>query len=362
MVLNDQAVRAAPPGIIWDDALKGFGLRTGKKTKSFIVLVASGRRKRIGRYPLLSVADARAAARKFLAEKTLGRVLPTHTAFEDAVEQFLGDRSVRPSTLAMYKWNLKRFKFGRKSVGDITPNDVLRSLKDLSSSNKEHAFRVGRTFFAWCFQQHFVDRSPMERMQPPAPGKDRDRVLSDEELKGVLKHARKFENGIQRLIWLLIKTGQRPGEIRRLKHDYLKPDRITLPAEITKNGREHTFPISKETYKAIKSFPTDSEYVFPAGRTHVRGKPVHCLTATSKARADFARECGVSGWTLHDLRRTYATFHQKLNPGTRLEVIEALLNHVSGTKAGVVGIYQRHDWFPEMVEALGRYEARLKRL
>jgi hypothetical protein len=57
-----------------------------------------------------------------------------------------------------------------------------------------------------------------------------------------------------------------------------------------------------------------------------------------------------SGGTVHDLRRTTATGLQRL--GIRLEVTEAVLNHVSGTRAGVVGIYQRHDWSAEKRAAL----------
>lgn len=84
MMLNDSAVRKAESGIIWDSTLRGFGLRTGKNVKTFIVRVAHGRNKRIGRYPLTSVVEARSAAKKILAEKTLGKIVPTHTAYETA--------------------------------------------------------------------------------------------------------------------------------------------------------------------------------------------------------------------------------------------------------------------------------------
>ena len=184
MVLNDKAVKSAKPGtILWDASLKGFGLRAGSHSKTFIVLVASGRRKRIGRYPLISLADARTAARKVLAEKTLGRIVPTHTAFEEARDQFFADCAgrIRPSTLRLYKAQLTRhFPFKRRSIGDITPLEILKALKNLSPSQKEHAFRVGRTFFTWCMRQNMIDRSPMEKLEPPPLGKARERVLTDE--------------------------------------------------------------------------------------------------------------------------------------------------------------------------------------
>ena len=63
------------------------------------------------------------------------------------------------------------------------------------------------------------------------------------------------------------------------------------------------------------------------------------------------------GWWLHDLRRTLATGLQRL--GVRLEVTEAVLNHLSGSRAGVVGIYQRHDWAEEKRCALDAWSAHL---
>jgi len=66
----------------------------------------------------------------------------------------------------------------------------------------------------------------------------------------------------------------------------------------------------------------------------------------SKAKSALDTASGVSGWWLHDLRRTLATGLQ------RLEVTEAVLNHLSGSRAGVVGIYQRHDWSEEKRAAL----------
>ena len=81
------------------------------------------------------------------------------------------------------------------------------------------------------------------------------------------------------------------------------------------------------------------------------------INGWSKAKAAFDRECGVSGWTLRDLRRTFATNLQRL--GVRLEVTEALLNHVSGTRSGIVGVYQQHQWGAEKRGAMSQWEAYL---
>jgi integrase len=90
--------------------------------------------------------------------------------------------------------------------------------------------------------------------------------------------------------------------------------------------------------------------VFPGER----GTP---LSGWSKAKSALDTASGVSGWWLHDLRRTLATGLQRL--GVRLEVTEAVLNHLSGSRAGVVGIYQRHDWAEEKRAALDAWSAHL---
>src|SRR5215475_10555881 len=79
------------------------------------------------------------------------------------------------------------------------------------------------------------------------------------------------------------------------------------------------------------------------------------LAGQTKSALDTASS--VSGWWLHDLRRTLATGLQRL--GVRLEVTEAVLNHLSGSLAGVVGIYQRHDWAEEKRAALDAWSAHL---
>jgi hypothetical protein len=91
--LTDLAVRNASPGAtLWDSTLRGFGLRCGKTSKTFVVLVESGRRHSLGRYPLISLADARVEARRILAEKTLGKTKPRFLAYEEPPFDW-GDRN-----------------------------------------------------------------------------------------------------------------------------------------------------------------------------------------------------------------------------------------------------------------------------
>src|SRR4051794_38385668 len=123
--ITEAAVRAAKPyTTIWDSNLRGFGLSTGKAKKSFIVLVASGRRHTIGFYPLCTLQEARSLARTMLGEKMMGKVRPKHVAFDDARDEFLRacETRLRPLTLKLYRRHLTiHFPFGRAGIADITP-------------------------------------------------------------------------------------------------------------------------------------------------------------------------------------------------------------------------------------------------
>jgi integrase len=124
---------------------------------------------------------------------------------------------------------------------------------------------------------------------------------------------------------------------------------MTFPGEITKNARASRIPLGVMARRIIDGTPRHSLLLFPA-RGHAT-RPFNGFGA-SKESLD---KCGVENFTHHDLRRTFATSMARL--GVRLEVTEKLLNHVSGSMGGIVGVYQRHDFMDEMREAISRYEA-----
>jgi hypothetical protein len=276
--LSDATIRAMQPPakgyrILWD-SLPGFGCRISQAgTRAFVVLVASGRPATIGRYPAWTLAAARAEAKKRLAEKLLGKITPTHTAFDDAKAQFLKQCETwnRERTIKDYKRLLTRhYPFGRQSLADITPRQILQRLAPLPPAEKHHAYTAGRRFFRYCVQNHLIDRSPMESMSAVPTGRPRTRVLTEDELRAVWKAARSLATPSHAIVALLVLTGQRRGEIAALQWDWIKGDTITFPADVTKNGREHRIPIgpiSGEVLNAIPRFDGKmGVYVFPAAR------------------------------------------------------------------------------------------------
>jgi integrase len=126
---------------------------------------------------------------------------------------------------------------------------------------------------------------------------------------------------------------------------------MDIPGARAKNGVAHLVPLSSPAEAILRVAPhiEGNDFVFPGLRGPFNG--------FSKAKEALDKASGVKKWRLHDLRRTLATGLQKL--GVRLEVTEAVLNHVSGSRAGIVGVYQRHDWADEKRAALNAWGAHL---
>lgn len=319
-------------------------------TKTFIVMLRSGRRYTLGRWGEITLAQAREAARRLKAEKTLGHVLPTSTSLNEARSQYLAQLDVRENTRIHYVRNLNRLNGGRLS--DITPRDIHRIVDDLGNAAAHQAFAAYRAFFNWCVRRNYLERSPCARILPPKPSDSRTRILSPDEIKGVWNAS---DGAFGKIVRLLLLTGQRRGEIAALRAEWisLENQTVTLPASLAKNGRQHTFPFGTMTREILEEHRLHKGPLFPA-----RGNPDAPFSGWSKSKRALDKKLpGMDPWTLHDLRRTFASGLQQL--AVRIEVTERLLNHISGSHAGIVGVYQRHSYLPEMREAIAAWEARL---
>ena len=150
---------------------------------------------------------------------------------------------------------------------------------------------------------------------------------------------------------LLLLTGQRRGEVTQMQ--WAQVDETaktwTIPPELAKNSREHVLPLTNAATAVLESAPKLSEEkVFPA-----RGNGDNAISGFTRAKLRIDKLSGVTGWTFHDLRRTVATGMAQI--GVAPHVIERILNHVSGTFAGVAGVYNRFQYLPEMRDALDRW-------
>jgi integrase len=352
-----------------DDALPGFGVRISQGGSRTFVLVhgPTRRRETIGRFPPLTLQEARAEARRRLAQYTLGKLALIPITVEDAVAQFIAaaEKRNKPRTVRDYRRLLKRhFNLGTTRLGDVTATEIQRRLDRLSATPNEqnHAFTIAQIFFRYSVAQGWLDRNPYEGMSLPNRTTPRDRVLADAEIAAVWRAADGYGYPFGTIVQLCILTGQRRSEIGRLRWDYLDPEpgSITLPAAETKNNRQHTFPLGPTAASIVRSIDRGSPYLFPARRDFRMDMPSTVYNSWAKDKRAFDRMCPIAHWTLHDLRRTFSTNLAGLN--TPPHVLERILNHSSGTISGVAAIYNRFRYMEEMRAAIEAWEGKLARL
>ena len=368
--LSDRTLKALDPPstgqtTVWDQSLSGFGVRVSQGgAKSFVVVYGPNRtRKTIGRYPTISLKQARDKAKELLAEFTLGLDTKRSISWKDARDQFLKDceRKNKPNTVAYYRKRLDaHFRYSKKNLADLTKQDLLQRIRriDTSASEQHHAFVVLRTLLNWAVREDYLDTNPLQGVRGFKPAKARERVLSDYELRAVLLQARNAPFPYGRIVEVLIRTGMRRGEVGRLEWSFIDTSEavLVLPADLVKNGRTHSIPIGEGLKETLERIPRINRYLFPSSHENAT---VFNGWGKSKERFDQVLE-DVAPYTLHDLRRTFATCHARL--GTPIHVTEKLLNHVSGTISGVAAVYNRHTYLEEMRRAVTAYDEFLANL
>jgi len=338
----------------WDEALPAFGIRVGANRKTFLI-VNRGRRIKIGTYPHMSLQDARMLAKRHLiAPHPLQDAPP---AFE-AVEDYLRTHHARskPRTAAEQERLLtKHFlsKHRNTLLNRISTANLLSITDSLADKPSEqlHIHRALKTFFNWALQRRIIQISPLANLPNPAKQQDRDRLLSDDELHKIYNAAVTLGYPFGFIVLIAIHTALRRSEVGSLKWSFITPDLITIPKELTKNGREHAIPNLISDNLAL--IPKTSEYLFPT----TSGLPF-CSWGKNKIKLD--KLCGVENFVLHDFRRYLSSTMRKLH--VPIDVTEAILNHISGSRSRVQRIYDRHDRLPEMRAALELYEQRLAAL
>lgn len=382
---------------LWDARLTGFGVKvTPTGSKTYLVQYRMGgrssptRRYTIGKHGRWTPERARSEARRILGlietgvdpqqSKAQERREVVDLAFDAYAKRFLdvyGKKHWKPRTLADNKRYLTGkdspvvATLGRKPLTKIRRSDIA-AVFDLVPASKpgmaRHVFSGLHRLFAWAVERGDIERSPMEGFRGPAPIKSRDRVLTPDELRLVWLAAGQLGHPFGTLYRVLVATGQRREEAAGLNWQELDQSahQWNLPASRSKNAQPNIIPLNDLVFddlgKAAGSarWPAKGLVFSTTGETPVSGhsKAKKRLDAKMLELAqEEAREKGfdpedveMTPWRVHDLRRTFATAMQQL--GVRFEVTEAVLNHVSGAKGGVAGIYQRHDWRDEKRAAL----------
>ena len=366
-----------PPGrsevIAFDDTLPGFGLRvraTGGRTWVFQYKIGSRhRRVTLGNASAIKLEQARANAAKLHAQVRLGHDVAAERderrarvaeTFGATVALYLPRQQarVRPRSYVEIERYLTRYlkRLHSMPLSTIDQRTIAAELTKVEDAHGPASANRARTclsaLFSWCVREGLVDANPVDGTGRRAEG-SRDRVLSTDDLRAVWKALGADEFGA--IVRLLILTAQRREEIGGLRWSEITDGAIELPAGRTKNAQSHTIPLSGPAHTIIDALPRREGRDFVFGR----GEGGYSGWSRSKARLDERiaeiNKRPLPGWTLHDLRRTAVTMMAEL--GIQPHVIEAIINHISGSKSGVAGIYNKATYSQEKITALARWAA-----
>lgn len=233
-----------------------------------------------------------------------------------------------------------------RDIGEIRRyeiNDILDKIVDRGNGVlANRVLAVLHKLFNWAIGRDHLDANPCAGIEAPAEEKSRDRLLSEGELVAVWKAADALGYPWGPWAKILILTGQRRGEVAGMKWGELDLDKKLwrLPGERVKNDIGHEVPLSDAAMKVLSKIDAsyrvkDCPFVFTTtGKTAVSG--------FSKAKKLLDKKSGKGAWRWHDLRRTLST--GMADGGIEPHVIEALLNHISGHKRGVAGVYNRSTY------------------
>ena len=339
----------------WDDKLPGFGVRVSQGGSKTFVLNRDNTLITIGRYPILSLAEARGEAKRLLAEFTLGRVRPSTISFEEALTSFLDDKrqSIRPRTVDDYERLMRRFGF-RGALAAIGPDEAARKLSKVSSpSERSHMLVAGKVFFNWCRKRRYwVGESPLYGLTKP-PSKRRTRTLNESEIK-LFWQATDGGTCYEKLLRFQLTTGQRVGELGKLVPQTVTKSEgqqfLTIPEHIAKNRTELVYPLCSFAADLIAG---RHNYEFLFSDTENPFSDWSRCKKILDARMTELNGGSIPHWTPHDLRRTYRTLHAKL--GTPPHIAERLVHHIS-SRTDVERIYDQWTFLPEMRAAQQKYE------
>jgi integrase len=381
--LTKSAIDALPTPqsdvVYWDSGCPGFGVKvTPKGRKVFIVLYRTGgagsklRKYTIGPYGRVTLHQARVAAQKVFAAKLEGRDLAAEKReskrrmvtdrVEDLLETFIAQRLSQNRSGGEIARLLRR-EVGKawtgKSIHEISKRDVVEVISAIeqrgapSAANK--TLKSLKTFLRWCVGRAVIDQSPAEGVPLPAKEVARDRVLADEELARVILAARKIGGLYGGIVELLALTGQRREEVAQLSHEELDVvQRVwTIPKSRTKNGKAHIVHLSPQSMAVLGRAVGPRLLMFSLLAT----KP---FQEFSRAKRLLDQLSGVTGWRLHDLRRTCVSGMARL--GVAPHIADKILNHQSGTISGVAAVYQRHEFLAERRAALDLWGAHIGNL
>ncbi|HUQ36935.1 MAG TPA: integrase arm-type DNA-binding domain-containing protein [Aestuariivirga sp.] len=358
---NRPAPDGTPNYIVWDSKVVGFGLRIGATSRVWILYyrnrAGKQRKMRLGAFPSVGAENARKIAQSAIGKVAAGND-PAETRAEERrqekskvgllLDSYLAERGARGLIAAKQEDRRLRAGFGEKMLNtDIATIDRKQAAQLLSTIAVKRGpgasgyFRkVARTFFDWCLDRGFTQSNPLAGYRLPKRTKaeklsadESGRALPPNELAAIW-NAAGDSTVFGRLVRFIMLTGCRRDEGASLEWRWIdrKASTITLPAQLTKMGRDHIIPISAAMGRLLDKCPkTASRFVFPSGRVG-RTKRLRPgeeklavkISGWSKLLPKVVAASGVN-FTIHDFRRSIKTQVREL--GFDADIAGILVGH-----------------------------------
>jgi integrase len=365
-----------------DDDLPGFYIRkydTGKQSYVVKYSLPSGKQRKLSlgvAIPGIESEVRKQAAGILLKAKGGGDIVGEKRAMaakrsiavETLISKYLAERRNQVSDRHFIEIRRYLETYAKSlhalAIDEVTRKHVVRCVDEISEekgeSTADHWKRAISPFFSWCIERGFIDINPSSNIKQRCKRGSCDRVLSDEELAEIW-HAC-GDGDYASIIRLLILTAQRKAEISELCWFEIDRDSavIDLSAARTKNRRPHLVPLSAEALVVIDAIPVR------LGRDLLFGEGVGGFSGWSRSKEALDRRINAARakagkeplppWTVHDIRRSVVTALNERGFAAP-HIIEAVVNHASGHKAGVAGTYNRAAYATEKRKALDAWGA-----
>jgi integrase len=360
----------------WDTLTPGFGVRVSYGgRKAFVVLTRiNGKLHRftLGSYPNKGLGEARDDAERIIkdgakgispkereAEERRKAQANKRNTFRAVSEEFMADHAktlrTRDEMQRIINADLLP-AWGDKPIASITRGDAKALIREKARTAPIAANRLLSLIskiFAWALDEEIIQASPAVRLRRPSVEKERERSLTDDEIRKLwptfTAAGYPFGHGLK----FLLVTGQRRGEVAGMKWSEIDGDGWNIPGTRSKSKQGHRVPLSTLALEILEETPRLGELVF------VSPRGPHPLDGweNAKRRVDtFLRE-PIEPWRIHDLRRTMAT--QMRSIGIDRLVVSKLLNHA---ESGITKTYDRYAADSEKAAAMERWSDKLKEI
>jgi integrase len=360
----------------WDALTPGFGVRVsygGRKAFQALTRV-NGKLQRftLGSYPAVALADARNQAERIIKDAAKGispkdreaeERIKAHAArrntFASVAEEFMADHAknlrTRDEMQRMINVDLLP-AWGAKPIASITRAEAKALIREKARKAPIAANRLlslVSKIFTWALDEEIIQASPAVRLKRPGEEQERERSLTEEEIKILwavfTAMGYPFGHGLK----FLLVTGQRRGEVGGMRWDEIDGEGWNLPGARAKSKLGHRIPLSTLALEILEQCPRLGDYVFMSGRGV---EPLEGWDG-AKRRADSYLAKPIAPWRIHDLRRTMAT--QMRSIGVDRLIVSKLLNHA---ESGITKTYDRYAADPEKAAAMERWSDKLKEI